>query len=160
MKHKAYHCVQHSVRKKDAMQLLTGKPVYTDDIAPKDALIVKLLRSPHANAMVRKIDTEKAKKVPGIVDIYTWEDVPKNRYSNAGQTFPHSFLNHFFRCIVEHLPAHFVESRVEAVKEVFGLGHGQTGAKVGHGLTKLGIVDRTGGIHGGIIVIQNQAGIF
>ena len=88
MEHKAFHTVQHSVRKKDAMQLLTGKPVYTDDITPKDALIVKLLRSPHANAMVRSIDTEKAKKVPGIVDIYTWEDVPKDRYSNAGQTYP------------------------------------------------------------------------
>ncbi|MBE6932304.1 MAG: aldehyde oxidase [Ruminococcaceae bacterium] len=88
MENKAFHTVQHSVRKKDAMQLLTGKPVYTDDLAPKDALIVKLLRSPHANAIVRSIDTEKAKKVPGIVDIYTWEDVPKNRYSNAGQTYP------------------------------------------------------------------------
>ena len=88
MEHKAFHTVQHSVRKKDAMQLLTGKPVYTADITPKDALTVKLLRSPHANAMVRSIDTEKAKKVPGIVDIYTWEDVPKDRYSNAGQTYP------------------------------------------------------------------------
>lgn len=88
MEHKAFHSVHHTVRKKDAMQLLTGKPVYTDDLAPKDALIVKLLRSPHANAMVRKIHTDAAKKVPGIVDIYTWEDVPKNRYSNAGQTYP------------------------------------------------------------------------
>ena len=88
MEHNAFHSVQHSVRKKDAVQLLTGKPVYTDDLVPKDALIVKLLRSPHANAMVRSVDTEKAKKVPGIVDIYTWEDVPNNRYSNAGQTYP------------------------------------------------------------------------
>ena len=38
--------VNRPVRKKDAMQLLTGQPVYTDDIAPKDCLIVKLLRSP------------------------------------------------------------------------------------------------------------------
>ncbi len=88
MEHNVFHSVQHCVRKKDAMQLLTGKPVYTDDLVPKDALIVKLLRSPHANAIVRTIDTQTAKKVPGIVDIYTWEDVPKNRYSNAGQTYP------------------------------------------------------------------------
>ena len=44
--------VNRSVRKKDAMQLLTGQPVYTDDLAPKECLVVKLLRSPHANAWV------------------------------------------------------------------------------------------------------------
>ncbi|MEF2829802.1 MAG: molybdopterin cofactor-binding domain-containing protein [Senegalimassilia anaerobia] len=69
------------------MQLLLGKPVYTEDIAP-DALVVKLLRSPHANAMVKTIDASKAKKVPGVVDVYTWEDVPDQRFSNAGQTYP------------------------------------------------------------------------
>lgn len=82
-----YRSVGKSVRKKDSMQLLLGKPVYTEDIAP-DALVVKLLRSPHANAMVESIDTSKAKKVPGVVDVYTWEDVPDQRFSNAGQTYP------------------------------------------------------------------------
>ena len=82
-----YRSVGKSVRKKDSLQLLLGKPVYTEDIAP-DALVVKLLRSPHANAMVKTIDTSKAKKVPGVVDVYTWEDVPDRRFSNAGQTYP------------------------------------------------------------------------
>ena len=82
-----YRSVGKSVRKKDSMQLLLGKPVYTEDIAP-DALVVKLLRSPHANAMVKTIDTSKAKKVSGVVDVYTWEDVPDQRFSNAGQTYP------------------------------------------------------------------------
>ena len=82
-----YRSVGKSVRKKDSMQLLLGKPVYTEDIAP-DALVVKLLRSPHANAMVKTIDTSKAKKVLGVVDVYTWEDVPDQRFSNAGQTYP------------------------------------------------------------------------
>lgn len=82
-----YRSVGKSVRKKDSLQLLLGKPVYTEDIAP-DALVVKLLRSPHANAMVKTIDTSKAKKVPGVVDVYTWEDVPGQRFSNAGQTYP------------------------------------------------------------------------
>ena len=36
--------------------------------------------------MVKTIDTSKAKKVPGVVDVYTWEDVPDQRFSNAGQT--------------------------------------------------------------------------
>ena len=82
-----YRSVGKSVRKKDSLQLLLGKPVYTADIAP-DALVVKLLRSPHANAMAKAIDTSKAKKVPGVVDAYTWEDVPDQRFSNAGQTYP------------------------------------------------------------------------
>ena len=82
-----YRSVGKSVRKKDSLQLLLGKPVYTEDIAP-DALVVKLLRSPHANAMVKTIDASKAKKVPGVVDVYTWEDVPDQRFSNAGQAYP------------------------------------------------------------------------
>lgn len=82
-----YRSVGTSVRKKDSMQLLLGKPVYTDDIVG-DALVVKLLRSPHANALVASIDTSKAKKLPGVADVYTWEDVPNERFSNAGQTHP------------------------------------------------------------------------
>lgn len=82
-----YQSVGKSVRKKDSLQLLLGKPVFTEDIAP-DALVVKLLRSPHANAIVEDIDTSKAKKIAGVVDVFTWEDVPGERFSNAGQTYP------------------------------------------------------------------------
>ena len=82
--------VSQPIRKLDAMQLVTGQPVFLDDIAPKDCLVVKLLRSPHANALVESIQTETAKKVPGIVAIYTYEDVDQAgpRFTCAGQTFP------------------------------------------------------------------------
>ena len=83
-----YQYVGHAMRKKDSMQLLLGKPVYTDDIVPRDALVVKLLRSPHASALVEKIDTSIAEKVPGVVAVYTWKDVPKTRFAIAGQTYP------------------------------------------------------------------------
>ena len=82
--------VNQSMRKKDAMQLVTGQPVYMDDVIPQDCLIVKLLRSPHANAIVQEIDTSRALLVPGIEAIYTWEDVDQQgrRYTQAGQTYP------------------------------------------------------------------------
>ena len=82
--------VNQPFRKKDAMQLVTGKPVYMDDLAPADCLIVKLLRSPHPNAIIKTINTTVAKKVPGIEAIFTWEDVDQNgrRYTQAGQTYP------------------------------------------------------------------------
>ena len=82
--------VNQPVRKKDAMQLVTGQPVYMDDMIPEDCLIVKLLRSPHANAVVQEIQTDKAMKVPGIEAIYTWKDIDQNgrRFTCAGQTYP------------------------------------------------------------------------
>mgnify|MGYP002591880746 FL=1 len=83
--------VGKGVRKLDAMQLVTGQPVYMDDmIRQDDCLIVKLLRSPHANAIVNTIDTTAAMKVPGIEVIYTWEDIDQEgeRFTCAGQTYP------------------------------------------------------------------------
>lgn len=88
MEHKDYNSINHSVRKKDSMQLLLGKPTYTDDVTPDDALVVKILRSPHPNAIVEEVNKTIALKVPGVVDIYTWEDVPTTRFAIAGQTYP------------------------------------------------------------------------
>ena len=80
--------VNKSVPKKDSMALLTGKPVYTGDMVPKNALVVKILHSPHANAMIEDINTAVAMKVPGIEAIYTYKDVPQKRFTMAGQTYP------------------------------------------------------------------------
>lgn len=80
--------VGKSVIKKDAMALVTGQPVYCDDLAPKDCLIVKLLRSPHAYAKIKSINTSIAKRIPGIEAVYTYEDVPTSRFTLAGQSYP------------------------------------------------------------------------
>lgn len=80
--------VGKGVIKKDAMALVTGQPVYCDDLAPKDCLIVKLLRSPHAYAKIKSIDTSIAKRIPGIEAVYTYEDVPTSRFTLAGQSYP------------------------------------------------------------------------
>ena len=82
--------VNQPLRKKDAMQLVTGQPVYVDDVTPRDCLCVKLLRSPYANAIVKSINKTAAMKVPGMEAIFTWEDVDQDgrRYTQAGQTYP------------------------------------------------------------------------
>lgn len=80
--------VNKPLRKKDAMALVAGKPVYTGDMIDKNALVVKILHSPHANAMIEEINTSIAMKVPGIEAIYTYKDVPQKRFTMAGQTYP------------------------------------------------------------------------
>ena len=93
------------VRKKDAEALVTGKPVYTEDIAPRDCLCVKLLRSPHAHAMITSIDVSHARALPGVACVLTWEDVPDRRFTLAGQTYPEFspydrlILDRHLRCV-------------------------------------------------------------
>ena len=78
--------VNQPIMKKDAMALVTGKPVFTNDKAPKECLIVKLLRSPYANAMIKSINTQFAMKVPGIeADLYMGRCATGNVF-NDGRT--------------------------------------------------------------------------
>lgn len=79
--------VNAPVRKKDALALLTGQPVYTEDLAPKDCLVVKLLRSPHPHARIRAINIDAALKIPGT-HVFTYRDVPQKRFTLAGQSYP------------------------------------------------------------------------
>lgn len=80
--------VTRGIPKKDGLGLILGKPVYTDDLSNQSSLIVKILRSPYAFAKIKSINTEIAKKIPGIECILTYEDVPKIRYTRAGQAHP------------------------------------------------------------------------
>ncbi len=80
--------VNQSIPKLDSMALVTGKPLYTDDMAPQNCLIVKVLRSPHAFARILAIDTSSAGQIPGITCILTHEDMPATRFTMAGQSYP------------------------------------------------------------------------
>jgi putative selenate reductase molybdopterin-binding subunit len=80
--------VNQPVVKIDAAALTRGKPVYTDDLAPKDCLVVKLLRSPHAHAYIEEIHVAKAEQMPGVACILTYRDVPQKRFTIAGQSYP------------------------------------------------------------------------
>ncbi len=113
--------VTTGARKKDAMSLVTGKPVYTGDQVPAGALQLKLLRSPHAHAYIRSIDVSKAKLVPGVVCVLTWEDAPGSRFTTAGQTYPEPspydrlILDRLLRCAGD--PVAIVAAETEAAAE-------------------------------------------
>ncbi len=97
----AYKQITHKQPKKDSKALLEGRPVYTGDMVPAGALIVKLKRSPYARAKIRSIDTSRALKVPGVVGVYTYEDVPQRRFTIAGQSYPQP--SPYDRLILENL---------------------------------------------------------
>lgn len=80
--------VGKSIAKIDGMAIATGKPVYTDDLASKDALIVKILRSPHAHAKIKNIDIKRALMIEGVECVLTYKDVPDTRFTLAGQSYP------------------------------------------------------------------------
>lgn len=80
--------VKSSIKKVDGYGLVSGQPVYADDLAPKNSLIVKILRSPHAFARIKNINTEKAKALEGVECVLTYKDVPRNIFTRAGQGYP------------------------------------------------------------------------
>ena len=81
--------VGQSYNKVDSKAILSGKPAYTADFLPPNALIIKVLRSPHAMAEILDIDISAALKVPGVEAVFTYKEVPKTRFTLAGQSYPH-----------------------------------------------------------------------
>ncbi len=74
--------------KVDAIKLAQGKPAFADDIEMRGMLTAKVLHSPHAHALIRRIDVSRARALPGVVAVLTWEDIPRVVYSTAGQSDP------------------------------------------------------------------------
>src|SRR6476646_1874538 len=62
------------LRKEDA-RFLTGTGQFTDDVSMPRQAYAHFLRSPHAHATIRAIDTQKAKAAPGVVAIVTGADL-------------------------------------------------------------------------------------
>jgi aerobic carbon-monoxide dehydrogenase large subunit len=65
---------QRLLRREDA-EILTGEAKYVDDLAIPGALWLALVRSPVARARIRSIDTSEAKSAPGVVAVYTGEEL-------------------------------------------------------------------------------------
>ena len=75
-------------KKVDGLALVRGKPVYTPDYDAPDALVVKLLRSPHAHAQIKSIDTGLAEAIHDVVGVFTFKDVERIPFTRAGQGYP------------------------------------------------------------------------
>lgn len=86
--HAKMKTVGHAEPKVDAVKLVQGKPAFTADFEKRDMLVAKVLRSPHAHALIKHIDTTEAKALPGVAAVLTWQDIPRVAYSTAGQSHP------------------------------------------------------------------------
>jgi putative selenate reductase molybdopterin-binding subunit len=74
--------------KVDAIKLVQGKPAFTTDIEMRGMLVAKVLHSPVAHAWIKNIDVSRARALPGVAAVLTWQDIPRVVYSTAGQSDP------------------------------------------------------------------------
>lgn len=93
--------VGQSWRKIDSDALTQGRGVYTGDLVEDGALFVKILRSPHPHAKILRINKEEALALPGVVAVFTYEDVPQKRFTLAGQSFPEP--SHYDRLVLDRV---------------------------------------------------------
>jgi len=108
--------VGQSVPKQDGPDLVTGQPAYTADWTPPGLLHLKVLRSPHPHARIRKINRDRAAALAGVHAIFTYEDVPRRAYTTAGHTEPvpdpldHYLLDQKVRFVGDRVAAVVAES--------------------------------------------------
>lgn len=76
--------VGRSVERKDARDKVLGRARYTDDLTPRDALVIKIAHSAIAHGFVTAVDTSIAEAIPGVVKVLTCFDVPERPFPTAG----------------------------------------------------------------------------
>ncbi len=85
---KTLNVVGKPEQKVDAVKLSLGKAVFTDDVHMNGMLYGALLTSPHAHARIKKIDTAKARALPGVHTVLTYQDIPRIKHASGGQSDP------------------------------------------------------------------------
>jgi putative selenate reductase molybdopterin-binding subunit len=83
-----YQTVGKPEKKVDAVKLVQGKPAFAADMDVRGMLHAKVLHSPHAHALIKRIDVSKARALEGVAAVLTWQDIPRVVYSTAGQSDP------------------------------------------------------------------------
>jgi putative selenate reductase molybdopterin-binding subunit len=112
--------VGKNLRKVDGFKLVTGRPAFTDDVHLPGMLYGKILPSPHAHARIKRIDTSKAKALPGVHAVLTYQDVPRVPHTTAGQSWPEPspydtyLLDSKMRLVGDRVAAVAAESRAIA----------------------------------------------
>ena len=71
-----YRYIGKAMQRRDAVDIVTGAAQYLDDLKFQNLLHGKVLRSPYAHALIKKIDKSKAEALPGVKAVLTWEDIP------------------------------------------------------------------------------------
>ncbi|HBK2801094.1 TPA: molybdopterin-dependent oxidoreductase [Escherichia coli] len=74
--------------KTDAAKMVQAKPCYVEDRVTADACVIKMLRSPHAHALITHLDVSKAEALPGVVHVITHLNCPDIYYTPGGQSAP------------------------------------------------------------------------
>src|SRR5271157_2425563 len=114
--------VGKNLQKVDGVKLVTGGAAFTDDVNIPGMLYGKILPSPHAHARIRRIDTSKAKALPGVHAVLTYKDVPRVPHTTAGQAWPEPspydtyLLDNKVRFVGDRVAAVAAESRAIAEK--------------------------------------------
>src|SRR5262245_62042288 len=71
-----------AVRRKEDFRFITGKGQYTDDISRPGQTYVQFVRSPHAHARIKSIDTAAAKGMPGVLAVLTGAELAADKIGN------------------------------------------------------------------------------
>ncbi len=74
-----YRYIGKAMKRRDAEGITTGSVQYLDDLQFQNLLYGKVKRSPHAHAIIKKVDKSKALALPGVKAVLTWEDIPDYR---------------------------------------------------------------------------------
>jgi len=82
------------IKRSEDPRLLTGRGTYVDDVQPRGCLHAAVLRSLYAHARIRRIDTSRAKTLPGVIAVYTNADLPQAISGPLPKLIPHPALIH------------------------------------------------------------------
>lgn len=83
-----YQYIGKSIPRIDAFDKVTGKAKFVGDIKMPGMLYGKILRSTIAHGLIKNINTDKAKELPGVKTVITYKDVPQNPYTCCGHPYP------------------------------------------------------------------------